>query len=300
MTSTTARATFARLVLVALALLPMSALAFQKVETPLRGFIWKFEKGAQTGWLVGSLHLLTKDFYPLPASMTEAFGQADALIEEIDGNEAASPAFAAMVLSKAMLTQGATLSSTLSPGTLKKLTAWSAKSGLPLEAVQQMKPWMVALTLQTVAFQRLGFDAELGIDKHFGDLAVKARKPLIPLETAAEQIDFLDGLSPRTQDQMLSETIDSVETELTEITTLGNAWKAGDAAGVERLTLSDLKEAPEVYKVLLADRNRRWVPRIEGCVQTRRCFVVVGAAHLVGPDGLISLLRQAGYTMTQQ
>ena len=64
--------------------------------------------------------------------------------------------------------------------------------------------------------------------------------------------------------------------------------------------LSSIKDAPEVYQSLLVDRNRRWVPKIEACVQTRRCFVVVGAAHLVGPDGLVALLTQRGYTVAQQ
>jgi uncharacterized protein YbaP (TraB family) len=70
---------------------------------------------------------------------------------------------------------------------------------------------------------------------------------------------------------------------------------------MERVALSDMKDSREVYETLLAGRNRRWVPKIEGCSQANQsCFVVVGAAHLVGPDGLLTLLKQRGFTVTQQ
>jgi uncharacterized protein len=265
-----------------------------------KGFIWKFERDGRVGWLVGSLHLLSADFYPLPASMNQSFANADTLVEEIDMDEASTPAFAAMVLSKAVYPAGTTLATELSPATLKILTAWLSRNGLAMAAFQQMKPWMVSLTLQTLALQKIGFDPAFGIDKHFADNAQKSKKQFLALETAAEQIDFLDRLSPRTQDLMLRESLESADTELEEIKAIAAAWRVGDVAAVEKLALSSLQDAPEVYQSLLVDRNKRWVPKIETCVQTRRCFVVVGAAHLVGPDGLITLLKQKGYSVEQQ
>src|SRR5262245_374760 len=292
-----------------LALIPALVLPAVMVsgQTPARdrqasgkGFIWKFEREGRTGWLVGSLHLLSADFYPLPESMNQAFAGAETLVEEIDMDEASNPAFAAMVLSKAMFPTGTTLSTSLSPATYKILAAWLSKNGLAVEAFQQMKPWMVSLTLQTLALQRIGFDPAFGIDKHFADNAQKSKKQFLALETAAEQIDFLDRLSPRTQDLMLRESLESADAELAEIKAIASAWKVGDVAAVEKLALSSLKDSPEVYQSLLVDRNRRWVPKIETCTQTSRCFVVVGAAHLVGADGLIALLKQKGYTVEQQ
>jgi uncharacterized protein YbaP (TraB family) len=69
---------------------------------------------------------------------------------------------------------------------------------------------------------------------------------------------------------------------------------------MERIALSDMNDAPEVYETLLAGRNRRWMPKVESCIQTSRCFVVVGAAHLLGSDGLIALLKARGYSVVQQ
>jgi uncharacterized protein YbaP (TraB family) len=158
---------------------------------------------------------------------------------------------------------------------------------------------MVSITIETIALQQLGFDPAHGIDKHFRDAATAAGKRFVALETAEEQIGFLDGLSPGTQDAMLKESVEGIQAEQTEIRALARAWRAGDAATVERIALKGLSESPEVYNALLRDRNRRWVPQIESCVQTRACFVVVGAAHLVGPEGLVALLKARGYAVEQ-
>lgn len=265
-----------------------------------RSFIWAVERDGRVGWLVGSLHLLSPDFYPLPDAMESAFASADTLIEEIDMNEANDPELAKLVLAKGMYPEGQRLSSQVSPETYAKLRAWIEQSGLVVAPFERMKPWMVAMTLQTLALQRLGFDPSLGLDRYFHQASVKAGKHFIALETAAEQIDFLDRLSPATQDRMLLESIETADADMSEIRTVAQAWRTGDADTVEEFAVGTLTDAPEVYQSLLVDRNRRWIPAIESCMETRRCFVVVGAAHLVGPEGLITLLRKKGYTVSQQ
>jgi hypothetical protein len=231
--------------------------------------------------------------------MENAFARADTLVEEIDQREAASPEFVALVLSKAMYPSGTTLASQISRDTYTRVDEWLTKAGLGIGAFQQMKPWMASITIQTMALQRLGFDPAHGIDRYFADAAIRTKKRFIALETAAEQIGYLDGLSPRTQDLMLRESVESVETEAAEIQTLATAWRRGDAGTIERIALEGFDDAREVYQSLLVDRNRRWMPAIESCVQSHSCFVVVGAAHLVGPEGLIALLRGRGYSVEQ-
>ena len=279
----------------------VSRAAQQAPQAPARGLLWKVERDGRQAWLVGSLHLLPAGFYPLPDSLERAFTASDVLMEEIDLDETANPATAAAILSKAMNPPGVTLSSQLSPESLAAVSGLLAKAGLPIATLERMKPWMVSMTLQALALQRIGFDPALGIDKHFADAAKRSRKPLLPLETVLEQIDFLDGLSAKTQDRMLRETVEALDTELTQVREIAAAWRAGDAAALERVTLAGMKDAPDVYETILAGRNRRWVPKIEGCMQTyRSCFVVVGAAHLIGADGVPTLLKARGYTVVQQ
>jgi hypothetical protein len=102
------------------------------------------------------------------------------------------------------------------------------------------------------------------------------------------------------QDHMLAETLKELDTEVTSVNKLGEAWKAGDAASVERVVLADLKSDPVMYQRLLVDRNRNWMPKIEALFARKgHTLVVVGAAHLVGPDGLLAALKAKGYTVEQ-
>jgi len=266
-----------------------------------RGLIWTVERDGRTGWLVGSLHLLTADAYPLPAALDEAFARADVLVEEVNPDELKEPAAAMQLLAKAMYPPGTTLQSQVSKETFDKIARRAAAAGLPIERLQSFKPWMVALTLVGLEMQRGGFDASLGLDQHFRARAPAAGKTVRTLETALEQIDFLEGLSPQLQDGLVAATLDGAETELAQLQRIAAAWKAGDPAPIERLLLIDMKSVDaKVYDTLVVGRNRRWVPKLEECFATQRCFVVVGAAHLVGPDGLVTMLRAKGYTVTQK
>ena len=266
-----------------------------------RGLIWAVERDGRIGWLVGSLHLLTADAYPLPPALDAAFARSEVLVEEANPEELKSPAAAMQLLAKAMYPPGTTLQSQVSKDTFEKIAKRAEKAGLPIERLQQFKPWMVALTLVGLELQRGGFDASLGLDQHFLNRAPAAGKTVRTLESAMEQIDFLESLSPQLQDGLVAATLDGAETELAQVQKIAAAWKAGDPAPIERLLLSDLQGFDaKVYDTLLVTRNQRWLPKLEECFAVQRCFVVVGAAHLVGPDGLVTMLRARGYSVTQQ
>jgi len=285
-------------------LVSASALVGAQAPAPAganRGLIWKVEKGTRSGWLVGSLHLLTADAYPLPPALDTAFAAADVLVEEANPEELKTPTAAMQLVAKAMYPPGTTLQSQVSKETFDKIAKRAEKIGLPIERLQAFKPWMVALTLVGLELQKGGFDPGLGLDQHFLTRAPAAGKKVRTLETALEQIDLLESLSPQLQESLVAASLDGADTELAQVQRIAAAWKAGDTAPIERLLLTDMKSVDAaVYETLLVGRNRRWVPQIEDCLSQQRCFVVVGAAHLVGPEGLVSMLRAKGYTITQQ
>ena len=267
---------------------------------PARGFIWTVERDGRTSWLVGSLHVLTKDAYPLPGSMDKAFEQAKTLMEETDVNELSSPDMIGIVATKGLFTNGQTLESVLPRDAYTQLAQRMTATGLPIEMVKMMRPWMVELTLSGLELQRAGFDPELGIDIHYRRKAAQNGMALNMLETAAEQIDYLAGLPLDVQVSQLQQTLTEGDAELREVREIAAAWRAGDTAAIERLLLKGMKDSPAYYQSLVVDRNRRWIPRIESCLSTGSCFIVVGAAHMVGSDGLIAMLKQKGYRITQQ
>jgi uncharacterized protein YbaP (TraB family) len=146
-----------------------------------------------------------------------------------------------------------------------------------------------------------GFDTDLGVDRHFFNKAKAMGRPRWALETVAFQLDRFDQLSPKLQEQMLTSTLADVDTQITNVKLVAKAWASGDTKTIEQVLLTELRELPELYQRLLVDRNRNWLPQVESCLgQNSGCFIVVGAAHLVGPEGLPALLAAKGYTVEQR
>jgi uncharacterized protein len=164
-----------------------------------------------------------------------------------------------------------------------------------------MKPWLVAITLMAPTLQAAGFSPELGVDRHFFDRAKDAGMKRRGLETMAYQLDRFDSLSMPLQEKMLKQTMADLDREVNNIKEMAEAWTFGNVAAIEQLTLATMKDAPELYEKLLVERNHNWIPHVETCLADNAgCFIVVGAAHLVGPDGLPVLLARKGYKVTQQ
>ena len=266
-----------------------------------RNFIWKIGKQQQTVYLVGSVHLLTKDFYPLSPALDEAFKNSDLLVEEANLDEMLSPLSQAQLLQRGLLPANQTLDTVVTPATYALVSQRVAALGLPIEPLKRFKPWMLAMTLEEFEWQKAGFDSMLGLDRHFHDRAKVDGKGIQGLETVEFQISLFDQMSPGDQDRMLSESLKNADAERTNIMKLTAAWKAGDAPTVEQIVLDDVKSDPAMYQRLLVGRNRTWLPKLEALFsRSARAFVVVGAAHLVGPDGLLAMFKARGYTVEQQ
>lgn len=266
-----------------------------------RDFLWKVSGPAGTVYLVGSVHLLTKDFYPLSPAIEAAFKDSDLLVEEVDFAELMSPDAQMRMLARGMLPGNTRLDAVVSPATFTLVTARAAELGLPVDPLKRFKPWSLALMLASLEWQKAGFDGELGLDRHFYDQARAAGKRVQGLETAEFQISRFDGMSMDQQERLLAGTLKDLDHEMANLTTLVQSWKAGDAAAIERIVLKDIGQDPVMYRRLLVERNRNWMPQIEQLLsRPRPVFVVVGAAHLVGPDGLVGLLKAKGYRVEQQ
>jgi uncharacterized protein len=271
------------------------------VAAGARNFIWKATGKGGVVYLVGSVHLLTKDFYPLNGAIEGAYKESDLLVEEVDLGELLGAGSQMQMLSRAMMPSDQSLEKVLSPATYALFSKRVTEIGLPVEPLRRMKPWFIALTIEAMEWQKAGFDADLGLDKHFYDRAQADGKTVQGLETVDYQIARFDEMPLPLQDHLLAETIKGIDTEQANMTKLMESWRLGDAPAVERIVLKDLQQEPQLYQRLLVDRNRNWLPQLESFF-TRRgpAFVVVGAAHLVGPDGLIAMLKSKGYAVEQQ
>ena len=286
---------------IAFAIAASIALTLARVDAAGRNFIWKATSPSRgVVYLVGSVHLLTPEYYPLDPAFEEAFSSSDVLIEELDMHEMQAANSQLQMLTRGMLPAGQTLDKVLSADTMSAVVKKFTDLGMPLEPMKQFKPWLLSLILQGFEWQKAGFDADLGLDKHFYDLAIGSGKQVQGLETLAFQLSRFDEMSMDMQDRLLAETLKELETTKTSFTRMADAWKSGDVPTIERLVLKDLKAEPQMYDRLLIERNRTWLPKIEALFsRPKPAFVVVGAAHLVGPDGLLQMLTAKGYRIEQ-
>ena len=161
-----------------------------------KNFLWKVEgEGGAVAYLLGSLHVLTPEWYPLSAVINQAFTDSKTLVEEVDLDETNDPMLMMAALSKAMLTDGKTLDQVVAPDVYAEVKRRAEQSGLPMLALQRMKPWLVAITLMAPTLQAAGFKPELGVDRHFFDRAKASGMKRRALETIAYQLDRFDQLS---------------------------------------------------------------------------------------------------------
>jgi uncharacterized protein YbaP (TraB family) len=148
--------------------------------------------------------------------------------------------------------------------------------------------------------QQLGFDPNQGLDKYFFDKAKLAKKEIVGLETIEYQLGFFDGMEMGTQELLLLQTLNDLETLEGEFDEIVKSWATGDIEALERTLLKDFAEYPEVYKRFVSERNRNWLPKIESLVGQRDNYlVIVGTLHLVGKEGVIELLKERGYSVEQ-
>ena len=268
-----------------------------------RHLMWKVTGPRGTAYMGGSLHFGKPEMFPLPAVMTQAYEDAQALVVETDLTALDPAQMAQIVAAKAMYGDDTTLSRALTPETWKELNRVMTTFGASAQLLERQKPWFVSVTLTSLALRRFGFDEELGIDNHFMKLAYR-KKPIIELETFQQQLDFLDGFSAAEQEEMLKETFQDIEKGQAFLADTLRAWQAGDARKIDDLLNEDFRTSSatdqHMYRVLIADRNTAMTDKLNRLLDRGgNYFVVLGAAHFVGKDGIVELLKAKGYQVRQ-
>jgi uncharacterized protein YbaP (TraB family) len=177
-----------------------------------KSFLWKIQSGGNVMYLAGSVHALTPDAYPLNPAYQRAFDAAGALVEEIDLAEADPLSTGPALLAKGMYQDGRTFDRVVSRQTAALVAEKLKGTPMALDMIQPMKPWMVMLMLEALGSQDAGLDPQLGLDKHFYDMATGAGKTVIGLETAESQMDRFDTMPEAMQEQMLRSELAEMDT----------------------------------------------------------------------------------------
>ncbi len=271
------------------------------VRAEQKGLFWQVSSNKSIVYILGSVHLFKKEIYPLDQKIEQAFNSSEVIAFEVNLNEMDSMDMLALFQQKGLYPEGDSLKSHISETTLNLLIPRLQSHGVPAELAMRFRPWLLAMTLQSMELQRLGFMPEYGIDRYFFEKA--EGKEITGLESAQYQIEIFDSLSEKVQELFLLYTIRDMD-QLSSITDqLLKAWESGDASIVEELTFRPLKGDPgflPLYERLFYERNSAMALRIENFLKTeKRHFVIIGAGHLVGDRGIIEILKKKGYKVRQ-
>ncbi len=280
---------------------------FGAIQYPLalsaqeKSFLWKVSKAGKSIYLLGSIHYLKKENFPLRKPILDALANSKRLVLEIDLNGTSASAVQRATLERAVYRDGSSLEQNIEPDIFQLSTRRAAELGIDPQVLKSMKPWFVALTMMAIKFQHLGLDANLGVDRHLAERAKNSGKPTSGLETLEFQLALLDQLPKRDQEMMLRETVTELDLLDKNIEQIVQSWLKGDSASLETLLMAGMKDYPELHQKMIVDRNRRWLPQIEKIIgQGSGAMVVVGAAHLLGEDGVVQMLKNRGYELEQQ
>jgi uncharacterized protein YbaP (TraB family) len=251
-------------------------------------------------YLLGSVHLREVDAQGLGGEIQRAYDASSQLVVEVDLAQATAEDGKASVERYAMLPPQLALDSLLSPETRDLLAGYVKERGLPSQQIQRYKPWFVAQLVLVTELQADGYDPAFGVDRVFIDEA-SSEKEIVGLETIASQFAMLDGLSLELQELMLKDTLLRIDELKDSTRELLEAWAGGDEAELEKQIFAPLEEVPELeayYDALIWQRNAAMAARlVELSRDGKTRFVVLGAGHMVGSQGIPAQLAEQGFAV---
>jgi uncharacterized protein len=273
-------------------------------DAPQKHFLWKVTSGKSVVYLFGTIHVGKPDFYPLPAVVEDSFKRADTLVEEIKPDPSDAMLRKKFAAEHGLYPGSETIANHLGEETIRRLAIYlKRKSWQEQQIISKMRPSMIASMIKGESETRLGLDKEHGLDKHFATEAENSHKPLEALETAAFQEQLLSDMASEVEDSYLLQTLVDAQKPISNLEMIIDAWRSGDAEKMQELSDQSYIDYPQLKpfkKKVLDDRNDAMAKKIEQFLTTNKTyFVAVGAAHMVGEHGLVSLLKAAGFTVEQ-
>ncbi|MDA0789565.1 MAG: TraB/GumN family protein [Proteobacteria bacterium] len=281
------------------AILACLALSMSVVGAPSetdRLSLWRMEQGGSKVYLLGSMHAMKEDMYPLPGPIMAAFNDSEVIVFEADLGRLTPDEIASIIRQKGTYTPPSSISADLSDETTHLLVDYLRESRISFDQVRYLKPWNLALNIGIIELTRLGYKTEFGVDQYLQQRARQEGKEIRELESFGEQIEILSNDPIAIQDLTLRETLRSRSTIREELDAMVVAWRHGNADLMYRLAVASMSTNPLLagqMDKLVTTRNHKMVARIRSYLgQGRDFLVVVGALHMGGPDGIIHELSR--------
>ncbi len=259
-----------------------------------RGLLWKIDgAAAKPSYLFGTVHSDDPRVTRLSPAVAEVFSHSDSFTLEVIANgEGLIKMAQAMYFSDAR-----TLKTVLGEGLYQDTLRALQGRGLPADDIEKKKPWAVLMALG-MPKPRSGLFLDLALQLE----ATKQGKPTYGLETLTEQMAVFDEVPLADQVTLLSHTVANAAKLDGQLEELLNHYLARDLDALVALELKYRPADDRAYAAfmdrLLRQRNLRMLQRMQPRLKEGNAFIAVGALHLPGEEGLLQLLRRAGYRVT--
>jgi uncharacterized protein YbaP (TraB family) len=270
--------------------------------------VWRVTNAKAPFYLVGSVHTLGKDDYPLPAPYEVALKDASRFLFEFDPTRQAE--FEKKLIAAARYRPGEDIRSKIHP----ELLAWLQQNistvnsdprrekksqGAGFDSGLGYKPWWIAQHLvDKNAYSHVS--ASPGLDDYFLVRAQRVGKEIGGLESVDEHVAVLGGLSDRDGEIILRDALTPQKNGAAQLTRMRRAWRKGDTTALWAGDAHFRREAPWIAGRFVDERNRKWVSRIEAELKSGRpTAIVAGALHFSGPNSIVRLLEKRGYKIEQ-
>lgn len=263
--------------------------------------VWKVSKDNHHLYIGGTIHLLSKDDYPLPPAFDKAYNNSVQLILETDLQKFANPEFQKSFMEKMTYSGEHNIKQVLNIQTFQALEKHLSDRGVPVDSMLKFKPGMLVMVLTVIELQRFKL-AGIGVDEFFNQKALADKKKIGYLESVEEQLSFLLKMGEGNENELITQTLRDMKDLPEQMAAMKRAWRKGDNSGLEKMAITDWKKNfPDLYNTLLVKRNNNWIPEIEKMLKTREIeFVLFGALHLVGDEGVLAQLKARGYEIQKQ
>ena len=256
--------------------------------------LWVIKDADSTLYLFGSVHVLRPTTGWASPRVNAAFDSASDIWFEITNPE--DQAAMMPLIQQYGLSPQTPLSSRLTPEEVAQLDVAAKTIGASAAQLDPLKPWLAALSLSVAPLVKAGYDPQSGVELALKARAQAAGKRLHGFETLEKQVGMLATLPDDVQLEFLRETLKDFDEAVEMLDSMVEAWAKGDVQALDRIVVEEMKtDAPELYKVLLVDRNTDWANQIQTLLQgSGTAFIAVGAAHLTGDDSVQSILQSRG------
>lgn len=260
--------------------------------------LWVLRDADTTIYLFGTIHILKPGIDWFDGRVRKAFDASSQLVLELPDID--DPRNQALVAKLAANASGTPFTAHMSANERAAYARTMAGFGLPAMAFDKYKPWFAAINLSLLPLLKLGYDPNSGVERALTAVAVKSAKRISGFETTAQQLGFFDSMPEPLQIKYLDETVKDVETAGPDLEKLVDQWSRGDADGLAETLNEGIGDQPELAKLLLEDRNKRWAAVLKDMLnRPGTFFVAVGAGHLAGKVSVQQQLKRLGLTTTR-